>query len=195
MIQLYTLTPERLNLNGDQGNLLVLAQRARWAGETVLVTALDTQEEVLALSRAIPSQSLLLLGHGSMAAMRSIDSYRPAVIELIAAMRAKSLPVLVVGSCVEWLSNSHEKQERISEFVVADLDGESILGYRNTDAAIESISRDGSVISTMLHGPLLAKNPKLADDLLKSVGVKAKKNDRTKEIDAIVLKVWELEAD
>lgn len=197
MIELYTLTPDRLNLNGDQANLFVLAKRITWQGEQVTVVNIDTLEDLTAFGSAAsksPKRKLFFIGHGSTSAMKSLEHFAQPVRELVANLKKLSIPVIAVGSGYELLAPGAQRTERRSDFHVATLDGMSVLGYRNTDADLPEITRDGSVLLTLLHGPLLAKNPRLADQILIQLGLTVKGNDRTEEVDAIVAKAWELEA-
>jgi CobQ-like glutamine amidotransferase family enzyme len=58
------------------------------------------------------------------------------------------------------------KVPRISKFEVAEFADSQVVGYKNTDLALPTIERFGNLIGTVLHGPLLAKNAKLSDDIL-----------------------------
>lgn len=197
MIELYTLAPERLNLNGDQANLLVLSKRLEWLGEPVKVVSLDSLADISALSAAVeksPGRKFLLLGHGSASAWKSLEPLAEAVRELVVTLVAQSVPVLAVGSGYELLRPGAPRTPRRSDFYVSEFEGREVLGYRNTDAQLPELARDGSLLLTLLHGPLLAKNPQLADEFIEQLGVVVKANDRTEEIDAIVTKAWELEA-
>jgi CobQ-like glutamine amidotransferase family enzyme len=197
MIELYTLAPERLNLNGDQANLLVLSKRLEWLGESVKIVSIDSLADISALSAAVeksPERKFLLLGHGSNSAWKSLEPLAEAVRELVATLVAQSVPVLAVGSGYELLRPGAPRTLRRSDFNVSEFEGREVLGYRNTDAQLPELARDGSLLLTLLHGPLLAKNPQLADEFIEQLGVVVKANDRTEEIDAIVTKAWELEA-
>lgn len=197
MIDLYTFAPDRLNLNGDQANLLVLQKRLEWMGESSGVIAISTLadlDELRDAARKNPKGKFLLIGHGSVAAMNSLSQVFEALRALVTEFSELGIPVVAVGSGYELLSSEIQRGARRSEFVVVDFQGAQYLGYVNTDTDLPLIVWDGSILKTMLHGPVLAKNPHLADSLLSAMGCAVKANDRTEEVDAIVAKAWELEA-
>lgn len=197
MIRLYTVAPSRLNLNGDQANLLVLRARAEWFNAAVEVVALNTSGDFVSAQKDVlenPAGAFLLVGHGSAAAMKSLTGLTSVINELVSAFSSVNAPVLVVGSGYELLKPGAVRTQRRSDFFVAEAENLRVLGYRNTDADLPELLLEGRTIFTLLHGPVLAKNPALADQILGQLGVSVKANDRTEEIDAIVAKVWELEA-
>jgi CobQ-like glutamine amidotransferase family enzyme len=64
----------------------------------------------------------------------------------------------------------HASGERVSEFWTGifgyeDCDSE-IFGYLNSEAKLDAILADGSLLYTLLHGPLLSKSTDLADHLI-----------------------------
>ncbi len=158
MINLFTLFPNQLNLDGDQGNLLALKKYLIAAGFNVTVQkmSLDVQPEQI---------HFVLFGHGSIAAMESIDGSLGELdwTGLLAA------PGLAVGSAFEYLSRksiasqSIKLGERQSSFEVEAFGNLTVLGYRNTDSGLPNLAMNGQWICTMLHGPVLAKNPTLLD--------------------------------
>ena len=208
-IKLGTLYPSALNLNGDQGNLLVLRKQLEWAGLRVEVLNLDE-------SSTSWSQDLdfLLIGHGSRAAWKYISADLESRQDWLEANIGRGLVGLAVGSGQEifYARNSVNEfglgliqrdlasSERVSRFCLGLFDGIEVLGYlnRNNDSPI--IERLGSFILTGLHGPVLAKNETLLQSLLKEVTEKAEvaldarnfTRERDRAARAVDL-VWELE--
>jgi hypothetical protein len=84
------------------------------------------------------------------------------------------VPGMAVGSGFEYLSRISivpqmiQPGERESAFQVANLGNLEVLGYRNTDSGLPNLAMNEQWISTMLHGPVLAKNPKLLDRAAKA---------------------------
>lgn len=199
MIRIFSLMPDRLNLNGDQANVLILQKRLAWQGVQSDITSIYTPEEMQAaivLAAENPKRAFVLIGHGSNAAMKTLEPLKFEVRAWIEQLCDLGCSGLAVGSGFEFLVDDVARKDRVSEFATASLrDGVQGLGYVNSDADLPVIEvvRSGFV-RTLLHGPVLAKNPHLADWFIKRMGVSVKQNDRTKEIDAIVSKVWELEA-
>jgi CobQ-like glutamine amidotransferase family enzyme len=69
---------------------------------------------------------------------------------------------------LEGLPSSIQKTTRVSKFVVAELSGQEVFGYLNSDLVLDPITRHGNLIGSLLHGPLLAKNIWLADQIIEN---------------------------
>jgi lipid II isoglutaminyl synthase (glutamine-hydrolysing) len=168
-ITLGTVAPGKLNLNGDQGNLLALKRFLEAGGLSARVVAVTNTDEALACD-------FLLFGHGSMAAMESLDR-NLASLDWNAIL--ESVPGLAVGSGAEWLALNGpgavgiQRVERVSEFKVAALGPLNVLGYRNSDTTLADLSMSGNFIISMLHGPVLAKNPALLARAARAAAAKA----------------------
>lgn len=169
MIQLMELFPNHLDLNGDSGNLLVLERRIEWGGLKSMRSALMPGE-----SPAL-RPDILLIGHGSVAAWKQVYSDFVRVCPLIQDWLGQGTQVLAISSgfaalhgLLDGLPNSIDRIERVSKFVVEEFEGESIFGYLNSDLNLPAIVRHGNIIGSMLHGPLLAKNTWLADQIIES---------------------------
>jgi CobQ-like glutamine amidotransferase family enzyme len=168
-IVLGTVAANKLNLNGDQGNLLALKRFLEAAGKSVRVVSISNTDEALACH-------FLLLGHGSIAAMESLAAPL-AAINWGSVLEAT--PGLAVGSGTEWLAQNApgalgiERVDRVSEFRVADLGPIPVLGYRNSDTTLPDLAMNGSFITAMLHGPVLAKNPSLVARAARATAAKA----------------------
>jgi CobQ-like glutamine amidotransferase family enzyme len=164
MIKLGSFFPEALNLNGDQGNLLALKKYLEAAGFQVAV-------ESIGAANSYDEIHFALLGHGSMAAMRSLNTAMSAVA--FDQLLSKT-PGLAIGSGFEYLAglgltkSTIEPGERDSEFAVGELGSIAAIGYRNTDSGLPNLELNGNWICSMLHGPLLAKNPVLLDRAAKA---------------------------
>ena len=158
-IILGTAFGSRLNLNGDQGNLLALKRYLVAAGFEVEIRSANTTQAML-------ESDFVLVGHGSKAAMASIETQLEA-IDWTAVKQ--QVPGLVVGSSFEWLAEHSQVTEmiargdRVSQFEVGSLGTIRALGYRNTDSGLPNLVASENLICTMLHGPVFAKNPKLVD--------------------------------
>jgi len=169
VIKLYTLFPDRLNLNGDQGNLVVLLKRFSWSNvdcEIVNVNSVGEIEDLIAELQVNPSNAFVFLGHGSMAAMKSIAQYKTEIEALISLCRNLSVPAMVVGSSYSWLV-PHAIIDRVSEFRTLDLvfaeETHEVTGYLNSSNSLPAIVAEGNTIHTLLHGPVLVKSPTLTD--------------------------------
>lgn len=204
MIRLGVLFPEHLNLNGDYGNLEVIARQLEWRGMTCEVISVGSRAELTS------GLDFLLIGHGSSAAWASIDEEFRGLLTPLKALLAAGLPGMAVSSGFERMvrGSLFEKLDvnslssRTSKFVVEqDVDGE-VLGYLNTDVDLPIIHRESNFLGTMLHGPILAKNPTLLEEILLKISSNAGlelapiyANEKASLLADLVDKVWELERD
>jgi CobQ-like glutamine amidotransferase family enzyme len=172
MSQIIRLFPSRLNLNGDQANALVLQKRAQWAGVEIDVVDYEDVTTLTPLMKILEdsdASTMLILGHGSLAAMSSIAHLKADLQQLLAYAKQRGQTVLIVGSSTEWLLE-HSVGERESNFWQGSIsyEGENfdVNGYLNSRAQLAPVHVDASLIYVLLHGPLLAKSEKLADHLV-----------------------------
>jgi lipid II isoglutaminyl synthase (glutamine-hydrolysing) len=200
LIKLGTIFPNQLNLDGDQGNLLALKR---------YLTAAGFQVDVQVVSPDISSSDLdfVLFGHGSLAACESLAS-KLDELDWLALLK---VPGLAVGSGFEYLSRNSivpqmvQPGERESAFQVANLGNLEVLGYRNTDSGLPNLSMNEQWICTMLHGPVLAKNPKLLDRAAKAAVAAAglewpqeqpdQLKDWVENLNRISEQVWKIETE
>jgi CobQ-like glutamine amidotransferase family enzyme len=200
MINLFSVFPSQLNLDGDQGNLLALKKYLVAAGFEASVHKLSPDVR--------PRDAhFVLFGHGSLAAMESIDVSLgqldwPGLLES---------PGLAVGSAFEYLSRRSivsqvlKPQERESSFQVEAFGNQTVLGYRNTDSGLPNLVINGQWICTMLHGPVLAKNPILLDKAaraaVKAAGLKWPSQPTTElknwvaMLNRVSAEIWKVETD
>ena len=172
MSQIIRLFPSRLNLNGDQANALVLQKRAEWSGTSIDVLDYEDASTLAPLIQRLESSdapALLILGHGSLAAMDSIAHLKDQIEHLLVVCKNNHTSALIIGSSAEWLLE-HTTGERVSEFWGGSIGYEGleteVFGYLNSDANLDPMWIDGSLIYTLLHGPVMAKSPALADYLV-----------------------------
>lgn len=170
MISLLQLYPDHLDLNGDAGNLVVLEKRSQWGGLSC------SRSQLRPGNRPVSRPDVLLIGHGSTAAWRQVYAEFTRLVPTIEEWMKEGTQVIAVSSgfaalhgLLEGLPISVEREQRQSHFVSEEFEGHHVFGYRNTDLKLANISRHGSLIGTMLHGPLLAKNSWLADEIIEKV--------------------------
>jgi len=175
MSQVIRLFPSRLNLNGDQANALVLQKRAEWSGLTIDVVDYEDESTLAPLMQRLEgsdASTMLIVGHGSLAAMESIAHLKDQIEHLLVVCKNNHTSALIIGSSAEWLLE-HTSGGRVSEFWGGSIGYEGIetevFGYLNSDANLDPMWIDGSLIYTLLHGPVMAKSPALADYLVKKL--------------------------
>ncbi|WP_353987907.1 hypothetical protein [Ruicaihuangia caeni] len=195
---------EPLNVNGDAGNAVVLAQRARWAGFAAELIPVALGEE---LPKGRPD-AVVIGTFGDPAAAEVIERLRQwaqaltdwhedgcFIIAAGAGLDALGEAVTVAGHEVEGLGILSGRATALEQRATDDLviDSERfgrLVGFENHGRAYRRAtgeralgavvhgtgSADGTegvlndrLIATTMHGPLLAKNPGVADHVLASV--------------------------
>lgn len=157
-----TLFPQDLNLNGDQANLLVIQKRLKYREVTSRVVDVKSWE----LSKV----DLLFVGHGSIAAWEFIERAYPQTIADVANYFQSGKALLAVGSgalrVLKAIGREFHEGEHRSEFV----DEQGLVGYLNSPVQDFIFEQIGNSWFTLLHGPVLAKNPGLADQIAVDLG-------------------------
>jgi CobQ-like glutamine amidotransferase family enzyme len=161
-LKVATFFGSRLNLNGDQANLHVLQTRARSYGFELEVTNFEVPD-------GASGADLVFIGHGSIAAWQSIQEEFGALEGLL-----ENHLVLAIGSGAERVAQAlgieTTRGERVSKFVEHQLSlagkTQKLVGYENSETRGIDTRFVGKRLLTLLHGPVLAKNPDLADFLL-----------------------------
>jgi len=178
LVRLGAISPTHLNLNGDLGNLLVLKKRLEWRNVESSIEHLNGSED-------FNDFDFILVGHGSNAAWKQLLNSRSDLLEKLVAYVESDGALLAVASAADRLQPLLTGVEvtvghRVSEFLNVD----GVVGYKNSDSKGENLSWCKTALLTQMHGPVLAKNPKLADQIILS-------NDwadialRSKELDAV----------
>jgi CobQ-like glutamine amidotransferase family enzyme len=178
VIRLGAISPTHLNLNGDLGNLLVLKKRLEWRNVESSIEHLNGSED-------FNDFDFILVGHGSNAAWKQLLDSRSDLLEKLVSYVESNGALLAVSSAADILQPLLTGVEvtvgdRVSEFL--DVDG--VVGYKNSDSQGENLFWYKKALLTQMHGPVLAKNPKLPDQIILS-------NDwadialRSKELDAV----------
>lgn len=207
ILNMVTLFPTHLDLNGDQANLKVLAKRLEWFGQKSVISAVNKGD-------LLPKEcDLIFVGHGSLAAWKDIEADFSSLLPEILKKINEGTAFFAVASGYEEsirlgiFSGELVPCERISKFEVSELDGLKILGYLNAATKAPAIQRDQLLLGTQLHGPLLAKNPKLADhyisEIMASKGLNGLHsnleagvdNKNVALVDDIVEDIWKLETE
>lgn len=202
MIRLGVFFPDHLNLNGDFGNIEVLARQFEWRGMACEVVRVEDERHLA------DGLDFLLIGHGSSAAWDSIRDRLNSLEGLLRKLVESGTPGLCVSTGFEELVRlavvadleCKSNPERVSKFVVQADGNQEVLGYLNTDVDLPPLHREGQFVCTMLHGPVLAKNPALLLELLENISLHAglqlkaiQTNEKTDLLAGLVDEVWKLE--
>ncbi len=195
--------PERLDVNGDAQNALVLAQRARWAGMTVDVLPVTAGDRVPATRPAA-----IVIGSSVDAELAGLRADLAPYAVALGDWVADGVPMLAVGTGWELLGEqldlgsgslegvgllpgrSQRLPERATGDLVLDSSDGRLVGFENhargfvlpeaaaplgtvvrgigNGVGVAEGYRRSVTVGTHLHGPVLAKNPALADSLLSS---------------------------
>ncbi len=199
MIRFLELYPEHLNLNGDLANVLVLRRQFEMRGYEV---------EVQAIRKGDPlpeSFDLFLLGHGSAAAWQDIRDDLTRVLPILKSATDRLASGLVVASGFENSAKilfglESSTKSRRSEFAIAEVGGHEVLGYVNSESDLPLAIWSKNILGTLLHGPVLAKNPQLISDFIANIcsrrGEQIRPLEMQNEADqlaSLVQQVWVLE--
>jgi len=203
LITIFRLFPQALNLNGDAANALVLARRLEWLKAQVQVVDIEDEHGLQRVSHdieATPHSTFVLAGHGSIAAMRSLESLEPKIRKLFSLAEDRGVCCIVVGSANLWTAGaSVGTKARVSEFATVEINEPGwpsvALGYVNSDLDVAVLKVSKSVVSTLLHGPFLAKNPKWCDTIIARLGVEPEATTESALVDGYVDEIWRLESD
>lgn len=159
-IRLGAISPTHLNLNGDLGNLLVLNRRLSWRN-------VDSSIEHLNGSEDFSQFDFILVGHGSSAAWKQLLDSRSNLLNRLVEFVESDGALMAVASAADKLlpllsGVEVTRGSRVSAFVNV----EGVVGYKNSDSQGANLSWYKNALLTQLHGPLLAKNPQLADQII-----------------------------
>jgi len=202
LINIYRLFPDALNLNGDAANALILAKRLAWYKKEATVVDISNEEELQLASKEIlkaTDRSVVVAGHGSLAAMKSLAGLSKSLRSFFKLIDQNGVCAILVGSSTSWSHRaSAATQDRVSEFVTVEfgLPGwpPYALGYVNSDLRIPALQVSNNVVTTLLHGPFLAKNPQWADAIISRLGVDVQPTVETQAVDNLVTAIWKLES-
>jgi CobQ-like glutamine amidotransferase family enzyme len=199
MIRFLELYPEHLNLNGDLANVLVLRRQFEMRGYEV---------EVQTIRKGDPlpeSFDFFLLGHGSAAAWQDIRDDLTRVLPILKNATDRLVSGMVVASGFENSANilfglESATRSRRSEFAIVEVGGHELLGYVNSESDLPTAIWSKNVLGTLLHGPVLAKNPQLISDFIENIcsrrGEQVRPLEMQNEADqlaSLVQQVWLLE--
>ncbi|TFD93819.1 cobyric acid synthase [Cryobacterium lactosi] len=220
-LTIVTLLPRLLDTNGDAANARVLAQRARWAGLSARIVAVQSAAD---LPEAV---DLVVIGSGTDTDLVAARDALATLAEPLRAWLAGGVPVVAVGTGWELLSAGLDLPDgssvdglglvagrasalpvRVADDLAVDAGGLRLLGFENHvrgytggATALGTVSYgigngdgtegvvDGSFTGTHLHGPVLARNPELADRLLRAAcharGLTLAPSAQTESVDGI----------
>jgi CobQ-like glutamine amidotransferase family enzyme len=178
VIKLAALFPKHLNLNGDLGNLLVIQKRLQWSGVAAEIVPLTSTESLSELD-------FVIAGHGSKAAWADVIRLDPSFVRNLVSFIESGKTALLVASATDLISEAltvsqSKPTEHRSEFVKTE---EGVVGYLNSDSSNKELQWHKNTLLTLLHGPVLAKNPALADELIHRMGIEV--NSDSKEFSKI----------
>ncbi|MEI8231124.1 MAG: hypothetical protein WCG32_00925 [Actinomycetes bacterium] len=160
LIKLAALSPKHLNLNGDLGNLLVLKKRLGWRGVNSSITHLKGSED-------FSEFDFILVGHGSTAAWTQLLTETPGLMTGLVKYIKNGGALLAVASAADLLQPLLTGVEVIrGEWVSKFVQSEAVVGYLNSASKSDFLFWIENSLLTQLHGPLLAKNPALADEII-----------------------------
>ena len=173
------LYPDYLNIYADRGNIAVLARRAEWRGHRLEVEAIGIGEQLrpgdhdlLYVGGGQDREQLLVAGDMAAKApeLRKAVAGGAAVLHTIAGERRMIGDVLLECELEpgekRTLAGFENHAGRTRLDPGATPLGRVVAGFGNDGESGFEGCRAGRVLGTYLHGPLLPRNPWLADWLL-----------------------------
>lgn len=215
MITVLSVRPDLLNVNGDAENATVLAQRARWSGlEAAVVTRANSRPDVVVVGSGVDA-TLREVASTLRAMSDDLRLWIADGTALLAVGSGfELLSERVQLGADEWIDGlsilpgrAVSASARVSDDLVVDCPFGRLVGYENhergyllpadaaalgtvifgrgNDGTVEGVA-NGRAFGTHLTGPVLAKNPALADHLLGLVApAYSAANERAIRVDAI----------
>jgi CobQ-like glutamine amidotransferase family enzyme len=181
VIKFAAISPTHLNLNGDLGNLLVLQKRLAWRNVKSSITELSESDSLAGFD-------YVFVGHGSPAAWSQLLSLNPRFLEDVASYINNGGALLAVASAADHLQKllSGELVSR-GEWQSRFVEQDEVVGYLNTDSKSDYLVWHRNALLTQLHGPIFAKNPGLADEVISRNGWAdvSQNSDELLEVDAL----------
>jgi CobQ-like glutamine amidotransferase family enzyme len=181
VIKFAAVSPTHLNLNGDLGNLLVLQKRLAWRNVKSSITELSESDSLAGFD-------YVFVGHGSPAAWSQLFSLNPRFLEDVASYINNGGGLLAVASAADHLQKllSGELVSR-GEWQSRFVEQDEVVGYLNTDSKSDYLVWHRNALLTQLHGPIFAKNPGLADEVISRNGWAdlSQNSDELLEVDAL----------
>ncbi len=203
MITIFRLFPAKLNLNGDAENANVLSKRLEWAGVEHRLVSVTSQRELEACLDEVekePHRCVVVIGHGSLAAIASLTPEASTFQTLYNRMINLGTPGIVVSSGLGLVGRAAKtfgvSSSRAYNLKLA-IPGwpHSAIGYFNSQVVDSMLSVESNVIRTYLHGPFLARNPDWASELLRRAGVELGESSQEQAANAHLEKIWEMPDD
>lgn len=228
-IHIVHLYPKEMNIYGDTGNVLVVAQRTKWHGVAVKVSKIGVDQK-------LPIDAdIIISGGGQDTGQLKIAEDLQVKKQDLLTMAKDGVVMLVVCGTYQLFGHrftTHKRdsipgiglfdmetiagEERLIGNIVTKTHFGEVVGYENhsglttlgkAQTPFGKVIRGGgnngqdggegaikdNVFGTYLHGPLLPKNPKVADELIRRALVRKYGDAMLSQIDdAIALKAAEI---
>lgn len=218
-LTLYHFFPDRLNLYGDRGNIMVLKKRSEWRGIQLNVEEIKDVENI-DLNKA----DILFIGGGSDREQALCTNELIKIKDSFKEKIEEGTPTLTICGGYQFLGNYYQTLEGeelkglgifnfhtvaenkrlighvlIESPIFGDIVGfenhsgrtyhsyetlgSVVKGYGNNDTDFKEGIVYKNLIGTYLHGPLLPRNPKIADFLIQKALEKKYGETTLKELD------------
>lgn len=176
---------------GDAANAVVLQKRASWSGNSAEI-------KHLGISSAVGD--LLVIAGGTDSSYEGffaqLEELRPAIEKALKA----DVPTLIIGTALRAMidlgllkNHKYEPAKHIADdqSIEASEGLGLVTGFVNSrwNYSFGSFAIEGNLVLTQFLGPVLARNPKLADWMLEKAGLQITQNEGTSQVDELAQKV------
>ena len=149
-----------MDLYGDKGNIETLRYRASKRGINVIVDTCTLQEK-----RNIEDYDIFFLGGGADKEQTLIYKDLLARKESILKAKESGTAFLLICGGYQLFGQYYLDQDGQTK-AVSNPFGKVLVGHGNTSKGEYEGYMDAQTIATYMHGPLLPKNPAIADEVI-----------------------------
>jgi len=216
-LTLYHFSPDKLNLYGDRGNIIVLKKRCEWRGITLQIKEIKETDHL-----SLDEMDLFFIGGGSDREQSIATGELQKIKDELKEKIESGTPGLTICGGYQFLGTEYidasgnrletlgildfrtvAKQPRLIGNVLIhsnmfgkvvgfenhagrtyhpyDTLGDVEVGYGNNDEDRKEGLLYKNLIGTYLHGPILPKNPQIADFLIKKAIEKKYGSEKAEE--------------
>ena len=162
-LKLYHFMPDKLNLYGDVGNVISLKKRCEWRGIDLKIENITSTTGI-----KLSDCDMFFIGGGSdREQCIATEQFSKIKNEFKAAIE-NGTPALTICGGYQFLGEYYKTVHGGRTYHDYETLGDVIVGFGNNDDDKKEGLLYNNLIGTYLHGPILPKNPRVTDYLIKA---------------------------